>query len=73
MNTNTSQGRVRSALGEHLVALLVVAVVVLGLLTALPARAAQTKGTASKAQERVNLPLVVASQLDDQPASPYNP
>ena len=63
----------RSILGEHLIAVLVVAIVVLGMLTAYPALAAETKGTAARAQERVNMPLVVASQLDDQPASPNTP
>ncbi len=81
MTENTTHGRTRSALGEHLVALLIVAIVVLGMLTAYPALAAETKGTATRAQERANLPLVVASQLENgtyastqaQPASPYTP
>lgn len=60
-------------MGEHLIALMVVAIVVLGLLTAYPALASETKGTAERAQQRVNMPLVVASQLDDQSASPYSP
>jgi hypothetical protein len=73
MTANTTHGRIRSALGEHLIAVLIAAIVVLGLLTAYPAIAAETKGTAARAQERANMPLVVASQLDDQSASPYNP
>jgi len=73
MTSNNTHGHMRSILGEHLIAVLVVAIVVLGMLTAYPALAAETKGTAARAQERVNMPLVVASQLDDQPASPNTP
>lgn len=72
MSANTTHGHIRSALGERLVAVLVVAIVVLGILTAYPALAAETQGTAERAQERVNLPLLVASQLDNQ-AAPYSP
>jgi hypothetical protein len=61
--------------------MLIVAIAVLGMLTAYPAIAADTKGTAARAQERANLPLVVASQLENgtyastqaQPASTYTP
>jgi len=60
-------------LGEHLIALLVVAILVMGALTAYPALAAETKVTAAQVQERVNMPLVVASELDDQSTSPYTP
>jgi hypothetical protein len=73
MTSSNTHGHMRSVLGEHLIALLVVATVVLGMLTAYSALAAETKGTAARAQERVNMPLVVASQLDDQSASPYTP
>lgn len=73
MSLNTTHGRMRSALGEHLIAMLVVAIVVLGMLTAYPALAAETKVTGERAQQRVNMPLIVASQLDDQAASPYSP
>ena len=72
MSANTTQGRITSALGERLVAILVVGIVVLGLLTAYPALATETKDTAGRAQQRVNMPLLVASQLDDQ-AAPYSP
>lgn len=64
MTANNTHGRIRSALGEHLIAVLIIAIVVLGMLTAYPAIAAQTKGTAARTQERVNMPLVVASNLD---------
>lgn len=60
-------------MGEHLIALMVVAILVMGALTAYPALADDTKGTAARAQERVNMPLEVAAQLDDQSASPYTP
>jgi Tfp pilus assembly protein PilV len=73
MSANTTQARVKSASGERLIAVLVVAIVVLGILTAYPALAAETKGTADRAQQRVNMPLIVASQLDEQAASPYSP
>jgi type II secretory pathway component PulJ len=52
-------------MGEHLIALMVVAIVALGLLTAYPALASETKATGARAQERANLPLVIASQLED--------
>ena len=73
MSSTTTQARVRSACGEHLIAVLVVAIVVLGILTTYPALAAETKGTADRAQQRVNMPLLVASQLDEQAASRYSP
>lgn len=73
MSANTTRGRTTSALGEHLITMLVVAIVVLGMLTAYPALAAGTKDTAERAQQRANTPLVVASQLDDQTAAPYSP
>jgi Tfp pilus assembly protein PilV len=81
MTANNTHGRIRSALGEHLIAVLIVAIAVLGLLTAYPAIAADTKGTAARAQERANLPLEVASQLENgmyastqaQPGSTYTP
>jgi Tfp pilus assembly protein PilV len=73
MTANNTYGHVRSALGEHLIALLVIAIVILGLLTAYPALASETRGTAGRAQERVNMPLLIASQLDDQSASPDSP
>jgi len=73
MTANNTHGHHRSIVGEHLIAVLVVAVVVIGMLTAYPALASDTKGTAARAQERVNMPLVVASQLDDQSTSPYIP
>lgn len=81
MTASNTHGRIRSAVGEHLIAVLIVAIVVLGTLTAYPALAAETKGTATRAQERANLPLVVASQLESgtyastqtQPASPFAP
>jgi hypothetical protein len=81
MTANDTHGRIRSALGEHLIAVLIVAIVVLGVMTAYPALAAETKGTATRAQERADLPLVVASELENgtyvstqaQPASPYTP
>jgi len=67
MNARASHGRITSALGEHLVAVLVVAILVIGALAALPALRAQTEGTATRAQDRVNLPLVVASDLESTP------
>jgi hypothetical protein len=73
MTANNTHGHLRSILGEHLIALLVVAILVMGALTAYPALAADTKGTAERAQERVNMPLEVASQLDDQSTSLYTP
>lgn len=73
MSTHTTLGPIKSALGERLIALLVVGIVLLAMLTAYPALASGTKETADKAEQRVNLPLVVASQLDDQAGSPYSP
>ena len=81
MTASNTHGRIRSAVGEHLIAVLIVAIVVLGTLTAYPALAAETKVTATRAQERANLPLVVASQLESgtyastqtQPTSPFTP
>lgn len=70
---NNANGRIRSALGEHLVALLIVAIVVVGAVATIPRLEAQTKRTAARAQERVNLPLVVASSLDTETAPPYSP
>lgn len=67
MNPNTTHRRITSALGEHLIALLTVAVVILAVLTTLPAVMAQTEGTASRAQDRVNLPLLAAAELDSTP------
>lgn len=73
MTSNNTRGHISSILGEHLIALLVVAILVIGALTTYPALAAETKGTAERAQERVNTPLVVAAQLDDQSTSSYAP
>jgi hypothetical protein len=73
MTANGMDGRIRSALGEHLVALLIVAIVVLGAVAAIPTIEAQAKGTAAQTQERVNLPLVVASSLDTETASSQHP
>ncbi len=55
--------------------MLIVAIVTLGILTAYPALAAETKGTAARVQERVNAPLVVASYLDADtyPSAPAEP
>ena len=39
MTANNTQGRIRSALGEHLIAVLIGAIFVLGMLTAYPALA----------------------------------
>lgn len=63
MNTN-SNGRFRSALGEHLIVLLVVAMVIVGSLAAAPSLMAQTKDTATQMQDRVNMPVTVAAELD---------
>lgn len=73
MTSNNTHGHIRSIVGEHLISLLVVAILVMGALTAYPALAAETKGTAARAQERVNTPLVVAAQLDDRSTSPQTP
>jgi len=73
MTANSTHGHLRSKVGEHLVALLVVAILVMGALTAYPALAADTKGTAARVQERANMPLELASQLDDQSASLHTP
>jgi hypothetical protein len=73
MTANTQHGDIRSILGEHLIALLVVAILVVGAVTAYPALATNTKATGVRAQDRVNMPLEVASQLDDQSAPPYTP
>ncbi|MEX2612702.1 MAG: hypothetical protein WD380_03920 [Gaiellaceae bacterium] len=73
MTANNTHAHVRSMLGEHLITLLVVAILVIGALTAYPALAADTKGTAERAHERVNMPLELASQLDDQSTSLYTP
>jgi hypothetical protein len=73
MTANSTHGHLRSIVGEHLVALLVVAILVMGALTAYPALVADTKGTAAQAQERVNMPLEVAAQLGNQSTSLYTP
>lgn len=52
-------------LGEHLIAMLVVAILVIGAATSAPALLART--AAAPAQERVNMPLVVAAQLESAP------
>lgn len=54
-------------LGEHLIAMLVVAILVIGAATSAPALIARTKQTAAPAQERVNMPLAVAAQLESTP------
>jgi hypothetical protein len=64
VTANNTHRTITSALGEHLITLLTVAIIVLGLLTAYPALAAGTKGTADRAQERVNAPLVAAAYLE---------
>ena len=66
MNTN-SNGRFRSALGEHLIVLLVVAMVIIGSLVAVPSLMAQTNDTATQMQDRMNIPLTVAAELDATP------
>jgi hypothetical protein len=66
MTTDIS-GRLRSALGENLIVLLVIAMVMLGALISVPSLMAQSAGTATKAQERVNLPLTIAAELDQTP------
>ncbi len=70
---NSTQGHLRSILGERLVTLLVVALLVMGALTAYPALAADAKGTAARTQERANLPLELAAQLDDQSTASSTP
>jgi hypothetical protein len=66
MNTN-SNGRLRSLLGEHLIVLLVVAMIVVGSLVTVPSLMAQTKDTATHMQDRVNQPLTVAAELRATP------
>jgi competence protein ComGC len=66
MNAN-SNGRLRSLLGEHLIVLLVVAMVIIGSLVAVPSLMAQTKDTATQMQDRMNQPLTVAAELDATP------
>lgn len=61
MTTSETSGRLRSGLGEHLVVLLIVAAVIVGAITFLSALEAEAHRTADRAQERVDLPLVIAS------------
>jgi hypothetical protein len=66
MTTNTN-GRFKNALGEHLIVLLVVAMVVIGAVAAVPSLVAQSEATATQIQNRVNVPLTVAAELDEAP------
>lgn len=60
-------GRLRSALGEHLIAVLVVAMILIGSLAAVPSLMAQAGATATGVQERVDLPATVAAELEATP------
>lgn len=59
--------RLRSALGEHLVVVLVVAMIIVGSLAAVPSLMAQTADTQTQVQNRMNLPLTMAAELDGTP------
>jgi hypothetical protein len=73
MRANRTYSRVTSACGEHLIAVLVVVIAIMGIMTAYPALAAKTRTTADRAQHRADMPLIVASELDKQAASPHSP
>jgi hypothetical protein len=64
MTSTTFTGRLSSALGQHLVAVLVVLILVVTALSSLPAVMSDTTATAGRAQERANLTLAVAAELD---------
>lgn len=53
--------------GEHLVALLVLALILLTSLWSIPAVLATADKTTTQAEQRVELPLVVAARLDGSP------
>lgn len=59
--------RLRTALGEHLVVLLVVAMIIVGSLAAVPSLMAQTADTQTQVQYRMNVPLTMAAELDGTP------
>lgn len=81
MNGRATRGGITSALGEHLVAALLVLTVVVSLLAGYPALKAQTEGTAERVQTRMHRPFVEAYLLENgtyatttQVAStPYSP
>jgi len=64
MTSTTSSGRLASALGQHLVAVLVVLILMVATLFSLPAVMSDTTTTAGRAQERANLPFAMAAELD---------
>jgi uncharacterized membrane protein len=66
MTTNLN-GWLRNALGEHLIVLLVVAMVVILAVAAVPSLIERSETTATQVQDRVNAPLAVAAELDSAP------
>jgi hypothetical protein len=66
MTDNTHRG-IRSAAGEHVIAVLICVTIAFAMLIAYPALAAPAKETAGRAQERANMPIAVATYLDADP------
>lgn len=64
MNASTPYRTSASKLGEHLVVLLLVAILLVVAAMSVPAVIAQTTRTTQPAQERVNLPIAVAAELE---------
>lgn len=60
-------GQLRSRLGEHLVVVLIIAVLLVGLVATLPSLTAGAAETATQAQDRMNQPASVLAQLDAAP------
>ena len=60
-------GRCNSRLGQHLVALLVVASILVAIVATVPSLTAKATDTAGQAQERVNRPAMLLAELDAAP------
>lgn len=60
-------GQVRSQLGKHLVALLVIATLLVGLVATVPSLTARATVTATHVQDRVNQPATVFAEFDAAP------
>jgi hypothetical protein len=63
----TIDRKLTTALGEHLIVLLVVAAVIIASLGAVPSLMTKTSGTAVQMEERMYAPLTADAELDVAP------
>lgn len=60
-------GQLRSQLGEHLVVVLVIAVLLVGFVATIPSLTARATDTATQVQDRMNQPATVLAEFDAAP------